>query len=302
MTVLGSPSSPSSQPTIMSSETKVWFITGCSSGFGLCITEYALEKGDRVVATLRKPEVLSELAAKYPERLLVLRLDVTKSAEVTAAFATSREKFGRIDVVVNNAGVGLLSEVEGTTDSTARGLFEVNFWGASHITREAVRSFREENNPMGGRVLQMSSLSGVSSSPGSVYYCASKFALEALSEGLAGELDPNWNIKITILEPGPFRTQVSSGNLITEPVHPAYTNPLLSSLQFRGLFVNPNQVFNGDPAKFAEVVYKVAYLEDPPLRLPVHPMSLSVSRDKGKQLLETADKWESWSEGVLIKE
>lgn len=147
-------------------------VTGCSSGFGLCITEYALEKGDRVVATLRKPEVLSELAAKYPERLLVLRLDVTKSAEVTAAFATSREKFGRIDVVVNNAGVGLLSEVEGTTDSTARGLFEVNFWGASHITREAVRSFREENNPMGGRVLQMSSLSGVSSSPGSVYYCA----------------------------------------------------------------------------------------------------------------------------------
>ena len=173
----------------MSSETKVWFgeglvikwtilsahqnsVTGCSSGFGLCITEHALQRGDKVVATLRKPEVLSDLAAKYPESLLVLRLDVTKPVEVTTAFTASREKFGRIDVVVNNAGFGVVAEVEGTTDSSARGVFEVNFWGASHVSREAVRFFREENKPRGGRLLQVSSTAGIRSPAGVVYYCA----------------------------------------------------------------------------------------------------------------------------------
>ena len=147
-------------------------VTGCSSGFGLCITEHALQKGDRVVATLRKPEVLSELAVKYPERLLVLKLDVTIPVEVTAAFAAAREKFGRIDVVVNNAGFGIVSEVEGTLNSSARGLFEVNFWGASYVSKEAVRFFREENRPMGGRLLQLSSPSGILAMAGTVYYSA----------------------------------------------------------------------------------------------------------------------------------
>ena len=172
----------------MTSKAKVWFgeylviqwvilsspcsVTGSSSGFGLCITEYALQKGDKVVATLRKPEVLSELATTYPERLLVLKLDVTKPAEVTAAFAASRAKFGRIDVVVNNAGFLVVTEVEGTTEETARSVFEVNFWGASYVSREAVRFFREVNTPMGGRLLQMSSVSGVQSWAGIGYYCA----------------------------------------------------------------------------------------------------------------------------------
>ncbi|KAF8550208.1 NAD(P)-binding protein [Imleria badia] len=286
----------------MSSQAKVWFVTGSSSGFGLCTAKYALQKGDKVVATLRKPEVLSELVANYPARLLVLRLDVTKPAEVTAAFAASRDKFGRIDVVVNNAGFGVLAEVEGTADNNARGVFEVNFWGASHVSREAVRFFREENKPMGGRLLQVSSASGIHSSACVGYYSASKFALESLSECLAEELDPNWNIKVTILEPGPFRTKCPTDNRITDPVHPAYTDPSLPTMQMRGVFANPNPVFNGDPEKFAEVVYRTAYLEHPPLRLPVHTESLVALRTKGKQLLETADKWEAWSEDVLIDE
>ncbi|KAG9315283.1 NAD(P)-binding protein [Chiua virens] len=170
-------------------------VTGCSSGFGLCITKHALQKGDKVVATLRKPEILSDLAERYPKTLLVLRVDVTKPMEVTAAFAASGEKFGRIDVVVNNAGYSILAEVEGTTDSDARALFDVNFWGASYVSREAVRFFREENKPVGGRLLQMSSLVGIQSQLGMTYYSASKFALEGFSEGLADELHPDWNIK-----------------------------------------------------------------------------------------------------------
>ncbi|KAF8555531.1 NAD(P)-binding protein [Imleria badia] len=284
----------------MSSKAKVWFVTGSSSGFGLCITEYALQNGDKVVATLRKPEVLSELAVKYPDRLLVLRLDVTKPAEVTAAFAASRERFGRIDVVVNNAGFCVLAEVEGTTDDSARSVFEANFWGASYVSREAVRLFREDNKPMGGRLLQISSTAGILSSAGIGYYSASKFALEALSECLVAELDPNWNIKITILEPGPFLTKCPT-NTITDAVHPAYADPSLPSMQLRGVFANPYLALNGDPEKFAEVVYRTAYLEHPPLRLPIHTASLVAMRTKGKQLLETADKWESWSEDVLLK-
>ncbi|KAI9568468.1 hypothetical protein HD554DRAFT_727204 [Boletus coccyginus] len=286
----------------MSSETKVWFVTGCSSGFGLCIVQHALQRGDKVVATLREPEDLSDLETKYPESLLVLRLDVTKPTEVLTAFTASREKFGRVDVVVNNAGFGVVAEVEGTTDNTARDVFEVNFWGASHVSREAVRFFREENKPRGGRLLQVSSASGIHSSVGAVYYCASKFALEALSEGLADELDPNWNIKVTILEPGPFRTKGTTVNVISDPVHPAYTDPLLPTMQWRNVFANPNLVFNGDPKKFAEAVYKVAYLEDPPLRLPIHPVALVALRKKGGELLETAQKWESWSEDVFMKD
>ncbi|KAF9222900.1 NAD(P)-binding protein [Gyrodon lividus] len=286
----------------MSVDSKVWFITGCSSGFGLAITQLALRRGDKVVATLRRPELISELASKYPDTLLILRLDVTSPPEVISAFSASREKFGRIDFVVNNAGHGVMSEVEGTTDRIARGVFEVNFWGASHVTREAVKFFREENKPVGGRLLQVSSDSGVESAPGFVYYCASKFALEALSEGLAAELHPDWNIKVTILEPGPFRTKCATVNAVVEPLHPAYTDPALPTMQIRSSGLNPDSVFNGDPDKFAEVVYKLAYLEDPPLRLPIHPVAVAIVRRKGQELLEAADKGESWSEDVLIQD
>jgi len=131
-----------------------------------------LQRGDKVVATLRELEDLSDLATKYPESLLVLRLDVTKPTEVITAFTASQEKFGRVDVVVNNAGFGVVAEVEGITDNTARDVFEVNFWGASHVSREAVRFFREENKPRGGRLLQVSSAAGIQSMAGAAYYCA----------------------------------------------------------------------------------------------------------------------------------
>lgn len=131
-----------------------------------------MQKGDQVITTVRKLEALCELAAKYPRGLLVQRLDVTNPAEVTAAFAAGRERFGRIDVVVNNAGFCVLAEVEGTSDHNARGIFEVNFWGASHVSREAVRFFREENQPIGGRLVQVSSSAGIHPPPAIVYYGA----------------------------------------------------------------------------------------------------------------------------------
>ena len=150
-------------------------VTGSSTGFGRATTEYVLEKGEIVVATLRTPAALADLQQKYTkERLLVLPLDVTKPSEITAAFEAATAQFGRIDVVLNNAGFAVQGEVEDTPDDVARKLFEVNFWGAANVTREAVRVFREVNQPRGGRLLQMSSITGVKSPPTMGFYGATK--------------------------------------------------------------------------------------------------------------------------------
>lgn len=148
-------------------------MTGASSGLGRAVVEHTLAQGERVVATLRKPQALNDLVAKYPTtQLLVLPLDVVSQPAITAAFAAAIAKFGRIDVVYNNAGFAEVAEVEGTPDADARGLFEVNFWGAANVSREAVRVFRDVNVPSGGRLLQVSSVVGVSAMPAVGYYSA----------------------------------------------------------------------------------------------------------------------------------
>ena len=135
----------------------------------------ALTNGERVVATLRKPEVLNDFAAQYTsEQLLVLRLDVSKPDEIKAAFAKAKEAFGRIDVVFNNAGYAVAGELEGVPDKSARMMFEVNFWGAAHVSQEAVRFFREENKPQGGRLIQNSAGVGLVTMPTFGYYTATK--------------------------------------------------------------------------------------------------------------------------------
>ncbi|KIJ58524.1 hypothetical protein HYDPIDRAFT_44432, partial [Hydnomerulius pinastri MD-312] len=136
----------------MSAPPKVWFITGSSTGFGREMAELLLRRGNKVIATLRKPEALAPLASKYSrDQLLVLKLDVTKEEEIKSAFAEGHKAFGRIDVVFNNAGIFAIGEVEGTSEATIRRLFETNFIGAVNVSKEAVRVFREVNKPSGGR-------------------------------------------------------------------------------------------------------------------------------------------------------
>ncbi|KAN0092903.1 hypothetical protein V8E55_003687 [Tylopilus felleus] len=153
---------------------RVWLITGASSGFGRAVTEVVLGKGDIVVATLRKPSVLAPLTKRYPHsQLLLLTLDVTRPADISAAFAQTREVFGRLDVVFNNAGFALFGEVEGTPDADARAVFDVNFWGLVDVSREAVKFFREVNSPgKGGILLQNSSMMAFMGVPGVSFYCA----------------------------------------------------------------------------------------------------------------------------------
>ncbi|KAL4251234.1 short-chain dehydrogenases/reductases (SDR) family protein [Abortiporus biennis] len=206
------------------SSPRVWLITGASSGFGLCMTRHVLSKGDIAIATLRRPSVLEWLKPQYPEsQLLILKLDVTISSDITAAFAKAKERFGRIDVVFNNAGYCIVGETEATPEKMARELFEVNFWGADRVNREAVRFFREENGPgRGGRILVHSSYYGIHGSAGAPYYSASKHALEGGTKAFQAELDPAWNIKMTLIEPGFFTTNLGKDNVVVLPIHPAY--------------------------------------------------------------------------------
>lgn len=151
-------------------------VTGSSSGLGKCLVEYVLDKGHIVVATLRKPEDLSDLKAKYPsEQLLILKLDVSKSDDVIAAFDAVKQVFGRLDVVVNNAGYGIIGEIENTTEDAARTMFDVNFWGAVNISKTAVKFFRDTNKPgVGGRLINVTSMAGIHPFPVTGLYSASK--------------------------------------------------------------------------------------------------------------------------------
>jgi len=189
------------------STSRVWFITGASTGFGKAMTELALAKGDKVVATLRRPDALNDLSAKYSStELLLVKLDVTNYQEIFDAFVEAKKTFGKIDVVFNNAGTGTFGEVESIPDEVARAIFETNFWGAANVMREAVRFFRDENAPgVGGRLVNNSSMVGIANVPLGSYYSASKFALEGLTDGLAKELDPEWNIKVNSLSTADLR-------------------------------------------------------------------------------------------------
>ncbi|TFK34713.1 NAD-P-binding protein [Crucibulum laeve] len=274
---------------------KVWLITGSSTGFGLYMARVALSHGDKVIATLRKPSVLDSLALEYPDsQLLILPLDVSKPDQIEAAFAKGKEAFGRIDVVYNNAGVLVLGEVEGTPDQAARDMFEVNFWGASNVNRTAMKYFRL-NQPIGGRLLLVSSVVALVAGPGMGYYSASKYAIEGVTEALKGEIDPNWNIKITIIEPGPFATN-GPGSALMLPGHPAYTSESLPTVALRA---NPDLLgFDGDAEKASEAFWKISNLEDPPERFLIHRNTAQTARRKVEKLTQAIDN--ALVEGIYI--
>ncbi|CAL1707736.1 unnamed protein product [Somion occarium] len=242
---------------------RVWFITGAGSGFGKLVAELALQHGDHVVATSRTSESLVELQSKFPsDQLLTIRLDVSRTQEIQDGFAAAREKFGRIDVVFNNAGYAIAGELECIPIPAAREVFDVDFWGSAQVSLEAVKFFREVNAPgVGGRLLVTGSLTGVITMPAVGYYSAAKHALQGFHETLASELDPGWNVKITILVPGVFRT-AAVGKTVVFPHHPAYTKPNLPSSVVRTLITNPD--IGSDALKAAQKIVKLSDLAEPP--------------------------------------
>jgi NAD(P)-dependent dehydrogenase (short-subunit alcohol dehydrogenase family) len=243
------------------SDKKVWFITGSSTGFGRELAEELLEQGYKVVATARKPESVNDLVTKYPETARSVKLDVTKPDEVRAAIAVAVKEFGRIDVVVNNAGYGLIGAVEEASIDQIRHQFETNVFGALDVIRAALPQLREQK---GGHILNLSSVGGFVGFPSSGHYSATKFALEAYSESLAKEAE-HLGIKVTIVEPGAFRTDFNGRSLAVAENQLPDVYP--STKFFTDWLLENDGKQPGDPRKAAQAMIKAVEAENPPLRL-----------------------------------
>ncbi|KAJ7477307.1 hypothetical protein B0H11DRAFT_1299589 [Mycena galericulata] len=278
---------------------QVWFITGATRGLGRCMTELVLRNGDIAVATARNPLVLeNDLRPKYDQsKLLVLGVDVAHASQIKDAFAKATEAFGKIDVVFNNAAAFQGGEAEGIPQDAARKVFDVNFWGAVNVSLEAIRVFREVNSPQGGRLLNISSATGFAPMPGTSYYVASKFALEGFSEAVRMELDPAWNIKITVIEPGGYATGWEKG-MEMFPHHPAYNFPHMPTVMGRAMFKD-FQGFDGDPEKAVQILYfKLAKSANPPKLLPLGQDVQYMVATKIQSMQAEIDEYKAWSEGL----
>jgi NAD(P)-dependent dehydrogenase (short-subunit alcohol dehydrogenase family) len=241
------------------SDARVWFITGTTSGFGRAIAEAALERGDSVVASARRTDALEDLG--YPGRVHPVRLDVTDAADREAAVAAALERFGRIDVLVNNAGRTQVGALEETTDEELRALFDLHFFGPAALTRLVLPAMREQG---GGAIVQMSSVGGQVTAPGFGAYCATKFALEGLTQTLRDEVQP-FGIHTLIVEPGAFRTGLFRADAAyMSDEMPEYAETVGPTREYvRG----GHGLQAGDPAKAAAAIITALDAEEPPLRL-----------------------------------
>ncbi|TYK44516.1 oxidoreductase [Actinomadura decatromicini] len=239
---------------------RVWLITGCSAGFGRELALAALAAGDRVMATARRPESLADLAEAGGARVRTAPLDVTREDQVTAAVERTIAEFGRLDVVVNNAGHGSVGAVEELDMADLRALMEVMFFGAVAVTKAVLPHMRARR---GGAIVQISSMGGQLSMPGFGAYCAAKFALEGLSEALADEVAP-FGVRVLIVEPGAFRTEFGGGRMHRSRVIEEYA---ASTGPTRAAVDGMDGAQPGDPRKAAQAIVKVLDSPDPPLRL-----------------------------------
>jgi NAD(P)-dependent dehydrogenase (short-subunit alcohol dehydrogenase family) len=242
---------------------RVWLITGASSGFGRSIAEAALEAGDTVVAAGRRTEALADLAAAYPDRVTPIALDVTDSARIADVVAEVMLWYGRIDVLVNNAGRGHVGAVEETTDRELRDLMELHFFGPAALTRAVLPHMRRQKS---GAIVQLTSMGGRFAFAGVSAYSATKFALEGLSQALAEEVAP-FGIKVLVVEPGAFRTGFAGGNALSQSTElPGYEDtvgPVRSTLSAS------DGKQPGDPAKAAAAILTALDAEQTPFRLPL---------------------------------
>lgn len=265
------------------SENKVWFITGTSSGFGRELAEQVLAKGERVVATARKPEVLQDLIEKYPETARAVKLDVTNETDVKNSIAEAVKEFGRIDVLVNNAGYAIVGAIEEVTNEQAKQQFDTNVFGVLNVTREALPILREQKS---GHIVNIGSLVGISAFPSMGIYSATKFALEGVSEALAAEVEP-LGIKTMVVEPGPFATNGFASFAFAENLVPeAYP----STAQF-GETSQEFQNIAGDPVKAVRVIIEAVESENPPFRLPLGLFAYEAIETKLEQVKEEIADW-----------
>jgi NAD(P)-dependent dehydrogenase (short-subunit alcohol dehydrogenase family) len=270
-----------------------WFITGASSGLGFAFARYALDRGYNVAATARSVGKLEALAAQAPDRLLAYPLDVTNPLDAARAVEAAITRFGRIDVLVNNAGYGIVGAVEETPEAEFRAQTETNFFGALSVIRAALPCLRAQKS---GAIVNVSSMGGQLSFSGAGAYSASKFALEGLSEALAQELMP-FGIKVMILEPGAFRTNFNALQFM--PVMEAYKD-IIGSM--RQVIHDTHGAQAGDPYKAARAVDLALNAGNTPLRLQVGADSVAAVRAHSEQLLKDLAAWEGVAADTRVAE
>jgi NAD(P)-dependent dehydrogenase (short-subunit alcohol dehydrogenase family) len=280
---------------VANDSSRVWLITGTSSGFGRQLAEAALAGGDRVVATARRPEALDELVATAPDRVLALALDVTRPEQVEAAIAATLDRFGRVDVLVNNAGYGTVGAVEEIEMDDLRAVMETMFFGAVALTQAVLPHMRERGS---GAVVQMSSQGGQVTLPGFGAYCSAKYALESMSEALAAEVAP-LGIRVLIVEPGSFRTGLLGASMHRSREIRAYADtvgPTRAGVE-AGDGTQP-----GDPRKAAAAILAALDAPDAPLHLALGADAVDAIRAVHERLRADLAAWEHVSRNTALDE
>jgi NAD(P)-dependent dehydrogenase (short-subunit alcohol dehydrogenase family) len=261
---------------------KVWFITGTSKGFGRVWAEAALARGDRVVATARDVKTLAPLVERFGDKVWAATLDVTDKRAVDASIAQAHEHFGRLDVVINNAGYGQFGAIEEVSEAEARAQMETNLFGALWVTQAALPLMRAQKS---GHIIQVSSIGGVNAFPTVGLYHASKWALEGFSQSLAAEVAP-FGIHVTLVEPAGYATDWGGPSAKRAKEMPAYQGARDTIAAFRG------KNTPGDPAATGPVILKLVDAPQPPLRVFFGTGGLPMTRaEYGKRL----DNWEKWN-------
>jgi len=271
---------------------KVWFITGASTGFGRLLAEEVLKAGGTVLATARKPEQIADLAQQYPETARAFALDVTKSEQIESVAQDAIAAFGRIDVLVNNAGYGIAGGIEEAEEAEFLPVFETNVLGLIRMTRAFLPQFRQQRS---GHIVNLSSVAGLVGGAGWGYYNASKFAVEGFSEALAQELAP-LGVHVTIIEPGPFRTDFlgRSAAVIKREI-PEYAATAGTA---RGYVSGQAGKQRGDPLKAVHAIMDVVESPNPPLHLILGAQAYNRFKDKLQRWQQEMAKYESVTLGA----
>jgi NAD(P)-dependent dehydrogenase (short-subunit alcohol dehydrogenase family) len=274
----------------MPTSPRVWFITGTSKGFGHVWAEAALKRGDRVAASARNTNSLSELVRAYGENILPLELDVTDKDAVDAAVERAHEHFGRLDVVINNAGYGLFGAIEEVSQEQARAQIETNLFGALWVTKAVLPRLREQRS---GHIIQVSSIGGVQAFPTIGLYHASKWALEGFTQALAGEVQ-DLGIKVTIVEPGGYATDWGGSSAVRAEQLPVYDQTRTKLQQtLAASRSNP-----GVPEATGPAILELVDAERPPLRIFFGETPLEVIRPEYARRIATWEEWDKLSKAA----
>lgn len=272
--------------------TPVWFITGCSTGLGRELARAVLARGWRVAMTARKPEQVADLVEGNEERALAVRLDVNRRDEIAAAVRQAEERFGRIDVLANNAGYGYLAAIEEGEDEQIRAQFETNVFGPIGLIQAVLPGMRARRS---GRIVNYSSIGGLVGFGATGFYHATKFALEGLSESLSVEVAP-LGIRVTIVEPGPFRTDWAGRSIKESDVRIADYDATAGKRRAQTRAGSGNQA--GDPVRAANAVIEAVSSDDPPLRLLLGKPALDLANGKLDRMRANFDAWKETTLGA----